>query len=126
MNAIIPIPPGVCLPAALAPDLTRAAEWAREEKAAATRRAYRSDFRIFEGWCHGRGVSALPATAEAVAAFLAHDVKTGTRPIDPNMSRHPTHRGEHQLGARARRQSPPSRSRGRDRLASRGRVGAST
>src|SRR5437016_7071940 len=44
MNAIVPIPPGASLPAALAPDLTRAAEWAREEKAAATRRAYRSDF----------------------------------------------------------------------------------
>jgi site-specific recombinase XerD len=31
-------------------------------------------------WCRGRGVSALPATAEAVAAFLAYDVETGTRP----------------------------------------------
>jgi hypothetical protein len=48
MNAIVPIPSRVSLPAALAPDLTRAAELAREEKAAATRRAYRSDFRIFE------------------------------------------------------------------------------
>jgi len=38
MNAIVPIPPGASLPAALAPDLTRAAELAREEKAAATRR----------------------------------------------------------------------------------------
>jgi site-specific recombinase XerD len=80
MNAIIPIPPRVSLPAELAPDLTRAAEWAREEKAAATRRAYRSDFRIFQGWCRERGVSALPASAEAVAAFLAHDVETGSRP----------------------------------------------
>ena len=40
MNAIVPIRPGTSLPAALAPDLTRAAEWAREEKAEATRRAY--------------------------------------------------------------------------------------
>jgi hypothetical protein len=47
MDAIVPIPPpGVSLPAELAPDLTRAAEWAREEKASATRRAYKSDFRI--------------------------------------------------------------------------------
>jgi site-specific recombinase XerD len=80
MNAIVPIPPGTSLPAALAPDLARAAEWAREEKAAATRRAYRSDFRIFEAWCRGRGVSALPAIPETVAAFLAHDVENGTRP----------------------------------------------
>src|SRR5205809_7376985 len=80
MNAIVPIRPGTSLPAALAPDLTRAAEWAREEKAEATRRAYRSDFRIFEAWCRHRGVSALPAIPETVAAFLAHDVETGTRP----------------------------------------------
>jgi hypothetical protein len=37
-----------CLPLTLPVSTTRAAEWAREEKAAATRRAYRSDFRIFE------------------------------------------------------------------------------
>jgi site-specific recombinase XerD len=80
MNALVPIPSGSSLPAALAPDLTRAAEWAREDKAAATRRAYRSDFQIFEAWCRGRGVSALPAAAETVAAFLAYDVKTGSRP----------------------------------------------
>jgi site-specific recombinase XerD len=66
------------LPSALAPDLTRAVELAREEKAAATRRAYGSDFRIFEAWCRARGVSALPATVETVAAFLAHDAETGT------------------------------------------------
>jgi site-specific recombinase XerD len=80
MNAIVPISPGMSLLARLAPDLTRAAELAREEKAAATRRAYRSDFRIFEAWCRGRGVSALPASPETVAAFLAHDVENGTRP----------------------------------------------
>jgi site-specific recombinase XerD len=63
----------------LAPDLNRAAELAREEKAPATRRAYRSDFRIFEEWCHSRAVSALPGTPETVAAFLAHDLEQGTR-----------------------------------------------
>jgi site-specific recombinase XerD len=77
---IVPIPPGVSLPADLASDLTRAAEWAREEKAAATRRAYRSDFRIFEVWCRHRGVSGLPATPPTVAAFLASDVEAGSRP----------------------------------------------
>jgi site-specific recombinase XerD len=38
------------------------------------------DFRIFEAWCRGRGVSALPATAATVAAFLASDVEAGSRP----------------------------------------------
>ena len=80
MSAIVPIPSEAALPAALAPDLTRAAELAREEKAASTRRAYRSDFRIFQTWCGDRGVSSLPAAAETVAAFLAHDVETGSRP----------------------------------------------
>jgi site-specific recombinase XerD len=80
VKGIVPIRPSVSLPAALAPDLTRAAELAREEKAAATRRAYRSDFRIFEAWCRNHGVSALPAAPESVAAFLAHDVESGSRP----------------------------------------------
>ena len=48
MKAIVPIPPEASLFAELAPDLTRASELARQEKAAATRRAYRSDVRIFE------------------------------------------------------------------------------
>jgi site-specific recombinase XerD len=80
MNAIVPLPPGESLPASLAPDLTRAAELAREEKAASTRRAYRSDFQIFQAWCRDRGVSSLPAATETVAAFLAHDVEAGSRP----------------------------------------------
>ena len=53
MNAIVPISSGAALSAALAPDLTRAAELAREEKAASTRRAYRSDFRIFQSLVPG-------------------------------------------------------------------------
>ena len=80
MNAIIPRPTASGVAATLAPDLERAVELALEEKAAATRRAYGTDFRIFEAWCQGHGVSALPATSEAVAAFLAHDAETGSRP----------------------------------------------
>src|SRR5262249_16186483 len=79
MNLIVPRRTGSSMPAALAPDLDRAAELALEEKAAATRRAYGSDFRIFEAWCQTRAVSALPADPEAVAAFLAHDAETGSR-----------------------------------------------
>jgi site-specific recombinase XerD len=80
MNAIVLVPTAPSLPALLAPDLDRALELALEEKAAATRRAYGSDFRSFETWCQCRGVSALPATPEAVAAFLAHGAETGSRP----------------------------------------------
>jgi hypothetical protein len=48
------------VPAMLAPDLEKAADLARQEKAKATRRAYGSDFEIFRTWCADRGVSALP------------------------------------------------------------------
>src|SRR5829696_676539 len=68
------------LPISLVPELTRAAELAREEKSPATRRAYRSDLRMFEAWCRARGVGSLPAMPESVAAFLAHDTEPGTRP----------------------------------------------
>src|SRR5262249_34887650 len=53
---------------------------ARQEKAQATRRAYGSDFEIFGAWCRDRGINALPATAESVAAFLACEVEKGIRP----------------------------------------------
>ena len=68
------------LPACLTADVEKAADLARQEKAKATRRAYRSDFEIFQAWCAGRGVSALPATPETVAAFLACEVERGIRP----------------------------------------------
>jgi site-specific recombinase XerD len=65
----------VALPAA---DLESAAAFARAEKAPATRAAYRSDFALFRSWCAGKGVAALPASAETVAAFLAHEAEQGS------------------------------------------------
>jgi hypothetical protein len=44
------------LPAALEPELEEAAGYARAEKAAATRRAYSSDFALFRTWCDAKGV----------------------------------------------------------------------
>jgi site-specific recombinase XerD len=67
-------------PALPAADIEKAADLARQEKAKATQRAYGSDFDIFRTWCAVRGVIALPATAESVAAFLACEVETGIRP----------------------------------------------
>src|SRR5262249_32889241 len=58
-------------PGTLGPELEEAAGYARAEKAAATRRAYRSDFALFRFWCETKDISALPATPESVAAFLA-------------------------------------------------------
>jgi site-specific recombinase XerD len=60
-TALTIISDGSNLPAALGSDLTAAVDLARAEKAASTRKAYGTDFRLFEAWCTTRGVAALPA-----------------------------------------------------------------
>jgi site-specific recombinase XerD len=67
------------LPAGLTTTLELAADFARASKAKATQEAYGSDFRIFESWCRSRGLSALPATAESLCAFLADQATLGKR-----------------------------------------------
>lgn len=52
-------------------ELASAAGYARASKADATLRAYASDCRDFASWCSARGLCAMPATIEAVAAYLA-------------------------------------------------------
>jgi hypothetical protein len=56
------VPAGESLPLP-AREVAAAAGYARAEKAAATRRAYRTDFEIFRAWCTERRISALPASA---------------------------------------------------------------
>ena len=68
------------LPAALEPELEEAAGYARAEKAVATRRAYGSDFALFRTWCDAKGVPALPAQPEIVAAYLAAEASRGAKP----------------------------------------------
>jgi hypothetical protein len=51
---------------ALDADLEQAVNYARAEKASATRRAYHSDFALFESWCAEKGVAALPTEPETV------------------------------------------------------------
>src|SRR6516225_28738 len=75
----LPAPSNTALPAALAPDLTAAIGYAKAEKAAATRKAYGTDFRLLREWCEAKGVSALPATPETVAAYLAAGVAEGAK-----------------------------------------------
>ncbi len=57
-----------------------ARSYRQNEKAAGTRRAYGSDFRIFADWCQARGVSHLPAEPGAVATFIAAEATAGSRP----------------------------------------------
>jgi hypothetical protein len=44
------------LPATLGPEIESAGQYARAEKAAAARRAYRSDFALFRCWCETKRV----------------------------------------------------------------------
>ena len=62
-----------------ADELALALEFARAEKSASTRRAYRSDFDAFRKWCEARNLSALPATPPTLAAFIATEAKRGIR-----------------------------------------------
>ncbi len=63
--------------AQLGADLAAAVELAKVEKAPATRKAYGTDFRLFrERRSQAKGVSALPALPETVAAYLAAEART--------------------------------------------------
>lgn len=59
----------------------RARHYAREARAANTRRAYRADWADFTGWCQAHGRTALPAVPATVVLYLsdrAETLKTGT------------------------------------------------
>jgi site-specific recombinase XerD len=78
MGDLVPVQTGaLALPAA---EVEAAADYARAEKATATRRAYGTDFRIFREWCAERQVDALPASPATVAAFLAWEAERLTKP----------------------------------------------
>jgi site-specific recombinase XerC len=60
-------------------EIEHARSFIRSSRAAATLRAYASDWRRFEAWCVPRAVSALPASAGAVALFLTAEAQAGAR-----------------------------------------------
>lgn len=74
--------------AALAPELAlaidealeSAAGYARAEKSEATRDAYWSDFKHFGLWAQNHGLAILPASPDAVAAYLAAQASSGAKP----------------------------------------------
>jgi site-specific recombinase XerD len=55
----------------IAPLPSEVREFIRASKAENTLRGYQSDWRDFCGWCEGRGVGPLPASADTVAAYIA-------------------------------------------------------
>lgn len=64
-------------PPALTDVLTSAAGYAQDEKAASTRRGYRSDWRDFSAWCERMQLLAMPALPATVAGYLAHLADSG-------------------------------------------------
>src|SRR5260221_405555 len=79
MDTALTVLEPLALPAELTAPLKLAADFAKASKAPATQAAYGSDFRIFEIWCRARGISALPASAESLCAFLADEAAVGKR-----------------------------------------------
>ena len=65
--------------ALLRDDMEAALGFASQEKASATRAAYQSDFRIFSAYCDARGLVALPAATDTVAAFISAEAKGGAK-----------------------------------------------
>jgi site-specific recombinase XerD len=65
------------LPALPIDDLDLAAAYARQDKAASTRVAYRSDFAAFQAYCDARCLPSLPFSPETVAGFLASPTQAG-------------------------------------------------
>jgi site-specific recombinase XerD len=76
MSTSLLVTRGSDLIATLGLDLSVAIDLARAEKAPATRRAYASDFRLFEVYCDAKGISALPAASETVASYIAAEAQT--------------------------------------------------
>lgn len=62
MSDLVPLP---------APDLARAASYARQALAPATLAAYAADWADFSAWCRARSIAALPAAPATVAGYLA-------------------------------------------------------
>lgn len=53
---------------------------AKQTKAENTKRAYRSDVRLFVTWCDKHNLDSMPAKNEAVALYMVHMDKVGRRP----------------------------------------------
>ncbi len=71
IGTVTPLTETVSIPVDLVAAADRAAGLAEGARAEATRRAYRSDWAQFEGWCRAQGLVALPAVPGTVGLYLA-------------------------------------------------------
>jgi site-specific recombinase XerD len=79
MPAILTIKTDRALPVVVGDDRAVAEAFATKSKADETVRAYRHDFQAFETYCAAHGYQSLPATAGAVAEFLASEQARGCK-----------------------------------------------
>lgn len=79
-SALPVLAPATGMLAVLHEDLERAAAYKKAARAAATHRAYTSDWKIYEAWCSSRGLQAMPAHPEQIAAFVANQAHAGGKP----------------------------------------------
>src|ERR1700730_13130011 len=71
MGVIGPLPVGKGADLVPSPSLEQVREYIRASKAENTLRGYRADWRAFCSWCESSGLCPLPASPEAVAAYIA-------------------------------------------------------
>ena len=64
--------------------LDAARRYSRKSRADSTWRAYRSDWRQFEGWCQTVALPSLPADPDTVAMFVASQAADGLNPSTLN------------------------------------------
>ena len=78
MHDLIPL--GPALPGALTTaEIDATMAYAENEKSAATRAAYASDWKDFSIWCLARGATPLPAHVGIVAAYLSGLADSGRK-----------------------------------------------
>lgn len=79
MSTDLIVSPAFSAIAARDADGERAANYARAARAPATMRAYRSGWADFALWCEQAGETAMPATSQAVAAYISHLAGIGAK-----------------------------------------------
>jgi site-specific recombinase XerD len=77
--SLLPFPASPAPLATLEDLVARANGYAEDVRARATRRAYLTDFRSFEGWCAGHALPSMPAAPATVAVYLAALAGQGRR-----------------------------------------------
>lgn len=61
--------------------IQKANDLIRAAKAPSTRKAYQSDFRIFESWCATHGLASLPSAPQTIALYIASCVVSRLAPV---------------------------------------------